>query len=168
LEPLVRHPELSFVPLPPERVPEASDLVERVFRRQVAPRFESQGVNEFLSYIAPEAMRGRLDGKHWSLVAETGTEIVGLIEVRGDDHISLFFVDSDWQGQGVGRRLWGMALQRCLQHDPSPAEITVHASPNAVPIYEELGFRATDLEQVVEGIHFVPMHFVISREEVER
>jgi hypothetical protein len=37
------------------------------------------------------------------------------------------------------------------------AQVSVNSSPNAVPIYERLGFASWSPEQTVNGIRFVPM-----------
>ncbi len=36
-------------------------------------------------------------------------------------------------------------------------QITVNASPYAVPVYEKLGFQAVDDEQLTDGIRYTPM-----------
>ncbi|WP_275061567.1 GNAT family N-acetyltransferase [Diplocloster agilis] len=46
-----------------------------------------------------------------------------------------------------GRQLFEYLLKDC-----SVKEITVNASPYAVPIYHKLGFRNTDTEQLMNGI----------------
>ena len=66
--------------------------------------------------------------------------------------LELFFVDSAHQRQGIGRRLFELAMKDC------PDEImTVNAAPFAIPIYEKLGFNVNDAEQIVNGIRFTPM-----------
>jgi ribosomal protein S18 acetylase RimI-like enzyme len=92
-------------------------------------------------------------------VAETQGRMVGAIEVRNWDHISLFFVDGELQRKGIGRELWRRALQACLASRPDGDRITVHSSPNAVEAYRRLGFRVEGAEQTVNGIRFVPMAF---------
>ena len=71
---------------------------------------------------------------------------------EGINEFKLFFVDSAHQRQGIGRRLFELAMKDC------PDEImTVNAAPFAIPIYEKLGFNVNDAEQIVNGIRFTPM-----------
>jgi GNAT superfamily N-acetyltransferase len=134
------------------------DLVVRVFSEFVAPLYSPEGVHEFLTYAADSGqLRDRLRANRFVLVAEIQGRIVGAIEVRNCDHISLFFIDGKSQQKGIGRELWRRALDVCLANRPEVAKITVHSSPNAVSAYQRLGFQAEGPEQTVNGIRFVPM-----------
>jgi GNAT superfamily N-acetyltransferase len=80
-----------------------------------------------------------------------------MLEVRDWDHISLLFVAKARQGQGVGRQFVQLAIAACRQHKPGIGEITVSATPNAVPFYTRLGFRACAAEKLEIGMRFTPM-----------
>ena len=137
-------------------------LVARVFADFVAVLYSPQGVREFLAYAADfDQLRERLQANHFVLVAETQGRIVGAIEVRNCDHISLFFVDGELQRKGIGNGLWRRALVSCLANRPEVAKITVHSSPNATEAYQKLGFQAEGPEQTENGIRFVPMAFAV-------
>jgi ribosomal protein S18 acetylase RimI-like enzyme len=124
----------------------------------VAPDFPPEGVEEFLKYARPEALRRRWSGsEHFALLATQGEQMVGMIEMRNHDHVSMFFVDPAHMGRGIGRALWERALAACRQAWPELRRVSVNSSPYALPIYEKLGFRQTEPEQVVNGIRFVPM-----------
>jgi GNAT superfamily N-acetyltransferase len=133
------------------------DLITRVFNEFVAPDFPPEGIEEFLKFVQPDALRDRSRAGYLTLVATLGDEMVGVIQMKGRDHISLYFVDQAHMGEGIGRDLWRQALGQCRRERPDLAEITVNSSLYAVPIYEKLGFRQTEAEQVVNGIRFVPM-----------
>ncbi len=138
------------------------DLVVRVFTESVAPLYSPEGVQEFLTYAAhPSHLRERLGANRFVLVAELQGRIVGAVEVRNCDHISLFFIDGKSQRKGIGRELWCQALDTCLANRPEVNKITVHSSPNAVEAYQRLGFQAEGPEQIVNGIRFVPMAFAV-------
>jgi GNAT superfamily N-acetyltransferase len=66
--------------------------------------------------------------------------LVGILEFRAKDHVSLFFIHPDWQGKGLGRKLWTYALEELQKIYPPIHWIGVNSSPYAVPIYEKLGF----------------------------
>jgi GNAT superfamily N-acetyltransferase len=134
-----------------------TSLVARVFDRHVAPLFSEEGVQEFLRYVSPDALRQRSNSNHFVLVARAGQDIVGAIEVRNHNHVSMLFVDTASQRQGIARELLRRALVICRGHRPHGREIDVNSSPNAVPAYERLGFRPKGPEQIEQGIRFVPM-----------
>lgn len=131
-------------------------LVRRVFEACVAPAFAPQGVAEFYRFL--EALPRRLaDGVSFVLLALEEERPVGMIEMRDGEHIALFFVDMSHQRRGIGRALLAQAIARALCAHPALPTISVHASPNAVPAYERMGFHATGDERQMNGIRFVPM-----------
>lgn len=136
---------------------EINRLVERVFHQFVAPKYSEEGVEEFKRYIDLDVIRARFDNNHLIYLAEDldSKHIVGMLEIRNYEHISLFFVDKAYMGQNIGRKLSELAFERCVNNGGKI--LTVNSSPNAIGIYEKLGFKATDEEQVVKGIKFVPM-----------
>jgi GNAT superfamily N-acetyltransferase len=135
------------------------ELIARIFHAFVAADSSPEGVQEFLKYVQPEPLLERSRVNHFVLVAVAQDRIVGVIEVRGYQHVSLLFMDQAYQGQGIARELWRRALSICRKEKPDLAEVSVNSSPYAVPIYEKLGFRPQGLEQTAHGIRFVPMAF---------
>lgn len=140
-----------------------SGLVGRAFDLDVAPLYDSRGIYNFRVFSSTGAMALRAANGHWALVAELDGEPAGVVEVREDRHIALFFVDPSRQGMGVGRRLFEAAVARCRERNPGLARLTVCSSPNAVPIYARLGFQKEGPLTEEYGIRFVPMAFRIAR-----
>ena len=138
------------------------DLVIRVFDEFVAAQYSDDGAQEFLKYVEPNALLERSQGDYFVLVAVLRGEIVGMIEVRDYDHISLLFVDKRFQRVGIGRELLRRALDICINHRPRLSRISVNSSPNAVTAYLRMGFRQQEPEQTVNGIRFVPMALELS------
>lgn len=148
----------------PEERFDACDLVVRVFMRDVAPHYDREGVEHFLTYAASaDALLERLGRNHFVAVAEEEGRIVGVIEMRDHRHISLFFVEHDRQMKGIGRSLLRAALGECLRLYPCMEGVTVNSSPNSVRAYERLGFARTDSIQVKDGIVFIPMTLEVSQ-----
>ena len=146
---------------------EVCDLVFRVFDEFVAPQFSSEGVQEFRNHEDPHLFLRRSQWNHFILIAATEKEIVGMIETKNDGHITLFFVDGDHQGEGIGRELLKRALQICQRKDPEIKRVTVSSAPNAVKIYETLGFRRAGPERIENQIRFVPMVLDLYRRETQ-
>jgi len=86
-----------------------------------------------------------------------GREPAGVIASRNMHHISLLFVGKEYQRRGIAAGLFGRLKAEISETYPETAAITVHSSPYAVPIYEKLGFTATDVEQLQDGLRFIPM-----------
>jgi GNAT superfamily N-acetyltransferase len=133
------------------------DLVLRVFDQFVAPDYPEEGIQEFKSYITPEQLIERSKGDHDVLVARHTDKFFGVIDIRQHHHISLFFVDAEFQNQGIGKVLFQNAIALCKEKLPELNRISVNASPYAVPIYKRLGFQETEEEQIKNGMRFQPM-----------
>ena len=154
--------ELSFQDMLQGEVEDVSRLVEKVFDDFVAPDLAAEGVAEFKRFISPDALREKaVEGGAFVLTAKDGNDIVGVIAIRDNQHIFLFFVHDDYQSKGVARRLFSMALERCRRENPGLVGITVNSSPYAISIYESLGFVQTEPEKVKNGIRHTPMLYKI-------
>ena len=145
-----------------EDILEVSNLVARVFNELVAPEYSSEGVQEFHRYIEPTAFRARSQSNHFSLIALAQTKIVGMIEMRDYNHVSLLFVAQDYRRRGIAKELLYQAIQICQGYEPQPLEISVNSSSFAMPIYEKLGFYQVGEKQIRNGIGFIPMVLKLS------
>ena len=83
--------------------------------------------------------------------------IVGMIEVRDDGHVALFFVLGDHQGKGVGGMLLRRGIGAARLRNPGISKATVRSSLNSVAIYERLGFRPLEGEEGEGTIPSIPM-----------
>jgi len=136
---------------------EVSNFVTGVFNGLIALEFSSEGVQEFHRYVEPTAFRARSQTNHFSLIALAQTKIVGVIEMRDYNHVSLLFVAQDYQRKGIAKELLNQAIQICQEYEPQTSEISINSSSFAVPIYEKLGFYRVGERQVRNGIGFTPM-----------
>lgn len=141
----------------PTEETEVCALIERVFKGSVAPLYSEQSVSEFLSYVRPGSIPLRLKQDHFVLVAAQGGRIVGVAEVRDRHHISLLFVDSEFQKRGIGRELVRHTLEMASESRTARPAVTVNSSPNAVHFYERFGFESCGPEQTIDGVSFIPM-----------
>jgi len=136
-------------------------LIVESFNEFVAPEYSDAGVKEFLKYANPESLRDRSHKDHFVLVASDRDQLVGIIEVRSNNHICLLFVKTGYQNMGVAKKLLSLSLDYCRRANPSLDFIDVHSSPYAVEIYAKLGFTRTGIEQEINGIRFTPMRLPI-------
>ena len=133
-----------------DEIQAALDLTWEVFLQFEAPEYPEEGVRTFRAYLDDKEKTGRL--KFWG--AFDGETLVGTICVRPPQHIGGFFVRGDYHRRGIGR-----ALFDAMRAEYERQAFTVNSSPYAVEVYRHLGFRATDTEQLADGIRFTPMFY---------
>ena len=132
---------------------DALELVWKVFLKYEAPDYTKEGADEFFKSIHDDEWLNQIN----MYGAFDGDRLVGVIATRQEGtHIALFFVDGEYHRKGIGRLLF----QRVLE-DNKVNYMTVNSSPYAVPVYEKLGFEATDKEQVKNGLRFTPMKYQV-------
>ncbi|MEW5958981.1 MAG: GNAT family N-acetyltransferase [Chloroflexota bacterium] len=148
---------ITYRSMAPGEEEEVCALINRVFDEFIAPGYTPQGILEFRNYVQPEALLERCQTSSFVLVAMGRDKVVGMIELRDNNHLSLLFVDRQYQGRGISRELLHRALNLCRRARPDLTRLTVNSSPYAVPIYEKLGFEPVEPEKVVNGIRFIPM-----------
>jgi GNAT superfamily N-acetyltransferase len=136
-----------------DELPEAMDLVWRVFLEFEAPEYPEEGKGEFKRFIAVDAMAPRVEsGERQVWCCEEDGKLVGVLAVRNGNHICLLFVDKAYQRRGIARALFDEASK-------GKSSMTVFSSPYAVEAYERLGFVPTDREQLRNGLRFTPMRY---------
>jgi ribosomal protein S18 acetylase RimI-like enzyme len=140
---------------------EAIDLVNAVFYGFIADDYSPEGVRTFTDYLScklEEMTEDLISGnkKLWGYFE--GDRIVGVIGTRDTFHISLLFVDRDFQNRGIARQLFNTVLEELKNAQSGKSfQITVNSSPYAVKIYEKLGFTAIGPETENKGIRYTPM-----------
>ena len=137
-------------------------LIKRVFMECVAPDYSVEGIQFFLGFCSTEVVLKKISETGQIIVAVERNEVLGVIQVRDTNHISRYFVDVNYQRKGIGRQLFNYLLEGIKKNYPDVDEITVNSSPFARKAYEGLGFRATDNEQVGNGMKYIPMVYKIN------
>lgn len=141
------------------------EVVYSTFDTFVAPAYSAEGVKAFRGFANEDALKERCRSGGFVFTARNEDALVGIIEVRQCRHVSLFFVDSAFQGRGIGRELLLLSLEECRKRNQKVREITVNASPNAVEAYRKMGFLPQKEEQQLSGIRFVPMMLSLDGEK---
>ena len=143
---------------------EVSALVLSGFDEYIAPEYTPQGVAEFRKYVQPAALLERVLQDHFIVVATRDDTLLGMIEMRQKNHVSLLFVAEPFQRQGVSRGLFDHAMAHAQRQEGAVERVTVNSSRYGVPAYEALGFLQTGPERAVNGIVFTPMAMRIEAE----
>ena len=146
---------VSYRLIKPGEEEETFAMIDRGFNAYVRDDLTPEGVEEF--YRAVRIMVFERPSNHFIVVAEFNLQIVGMIDVKANHHISIFFVEPSYMGKGIGRGLLSHAIMLCQQNKPDFIELEVHSSPWAVPVYGKLGFEPTGPEQESRGIRYTRM-----------
>lgn len=155
-------PDLTFTPYTPGTEFPVYQLIRQVYDEFVAPDYVDAGNQFFYDWIRPEHIAERQANQQNLWIAWAEDNVVGMIEMRQNDHISLLFVDKNWQGKGIARELFRLALTQSLQREPRMKKIFVHASPFSIPVYEKLGFVANSALKEEHEIKYLPMEMEVS------
>lgn len=127
-------------------------LVLAVFMQYEAPGYSAEGIETFKNYINDKES---IDGLEIYGAFLDG-EIAGVIATRSSgNHISLFFVDSKYHRQGIGKKLFEFVSEKS-----TGKQMTVNSSPYAVEVYKKLGFLPDSDEKIDQGIRFTPMTYL--------
>lgn len=145
-----------------------SKLIWDGFSEFEAPEYPEEGLRTFREFIEPARLSKAAESgamSFWGCFA--GREPVGVIASRDISHISLLFVGKKYQQRGIASELFRRLKAELLEVHPEAVTITVHSSPYAVPVYEKLGFTATDGERLQDGLRFIPMKCQLQPDPVQ-
>jgi GNAT superfamily N-acetyltransferase len=138
-----------------------SDLINNVFDEFVGKDYSEKGNIEFKKYIEVNNVQERFNsGLYQYYVARNGEEIIGILEIKNKNHISLYFVKKEYHKQGIGKILFE-AYKETLIENTNVKIISVNSSIYAEKIYLKLGFIKTNEIQEKNGIIFIPMEYKI-------
>ena len=87
------------------------DLVTKVFNESVAPLYSQAGAAEFLKYAQIDELTERIRTGNFVLLAKSGNDILGVIEVRENNHVAMLFVAKSHQKKGIGKELLKRAIE---------------------------------------------------------
>ena len=141
---------------------EIHQLIKKVYDEFVSIDYSDEGNKFFYDWIEPSRIAERQKNQINLLVALVDSKLIGMIEIRDNKNISLLFVDKEYHGRGIAKRLFHESLKTCIQRDSTLDKFYVHASPFSIPIYIKLGFAETDEMQVQFGIKYLPMEMKIN------
>ena len=157
---------------------DAMALCWRTFRLCDAKDYPAHGCDSFLNFITDQYLKKMfLLGRYRLYVAKDCGVIVGVLGFRENNHISLLFVDPEYQGCGIGHALISALtaylsgetreqylpdneadkiLDVLYEKNTEPV-ITVNSAPSAVSFYQTAGFIQTHEPLEKDGIIYVPM-----------
>lgn len=141
---------------------DAMGLAWRAFLKFVAPDYSEEGIRSFRNFVTDSMLhRMFIIGDYPLFGAYDQDRMIGMITLRGKEHISLLFVDEHYQHQGVGSVLVGRA-GHYIRTQFGKSRMTVNAAPGAAGFYHRVGFSDTDAERLADGIRYIPMQLYLT------
>ena len=135
-----------------------SNMVDNIFDEFVGKDYSVEGNNTFKDYIKPENIIKRvIDKSSIFYTAKIENKIIGMMEIKNKDHISLFFVQKEFHGKGIGKYIFGYYLKKIQEENFGIKTITINSSFYAEKIYSKFGFIKTNEIQEKEGIRYIPI-----------
>ena len=93
--------------------------------------------------------------------------LAGILVIKDKNHLFHFFVKPQWQGRGIGKRLWYTYIEeyKALNSDKLFRQsfdlVTVNSSDFALQFYQQLGFAMNGERQKKKGVCYTPMTFIV-------
>ena len=139
---------------------DAMALCRSVFLEFESPLYSWEGTENFYRFTCDETLyRVFINGGYPVCAAFWGGRMIGVAAVRSGPHLSLLFVDKAFQRKGVGTALVNYMHEYLLSTHTGLGneKMIVNASPVGVNFYKYMGFKATDKQQLKDGIVYTPM-----------
>jgi GNAT superfamily N-acetyltransferase len=136
-------------------------LIKKVYDEFVSIDYSNEGNRFFYEWIKPSKIAERQRNQINIWIAFIDSKLVGMIEIRDNKYISLLFVDKEYQGKGIAKKLFEKSLKEIIRRDPKLDKFYVHASPYSIPIYKKMGFIETDDMQEENGMKYLLMEMTI-------
>ena len=132
---------------------EALLFAKKVYIECKDESYSEEGIETFCNFVNNKEMT-----KSFKVYGAFENNILkGIIATDSQKrHISLFFVDKDSQGKGIGKELMKVVI-----NNNENSYITVNSSRYGVPIYGKLGFVKIEDEKKQDGLKFTPMKLIL-------
>ncbi len=141
----------------------AMELAWATFKRFDAPDYSREGIENFYNFVTDDMLRKMfVAGNYQLFVATDQDKCVGMLSLRERKHISLLFVDADYQHNGIASALVNFVASYVLDEEGLD-KLTVNSSPYAVGFYHKRGFKDTALQTTKDGIIFTPMELQLTK-----
>lgn len=150
--------KLTYRTIEKSEIPQALDLVKKVFDEFEAPTYSKEGCENFYQFIDYNNVLELYENKKIRLYGCLDRDnIIGVVATRNESHIAMLFVDKEYHKNGIARKLVEDIIRIIKQNNLKLEKVTVNSSPYAEGFYKKLGFINTDQEQEKDGIKFIPM-----------
>ncbi|GKX65086.1 GNAT family N-acetyltransferase [Inconstantimicrobium mannanitabidum] len=137
------------------------ELIVDCFNKYIATDYSTEGIKEFLKYVDGNRIRERVSNNYFMLIAMNRDRIVGTIEVKDFNHISLLFAGDGYKKIGIAHKLIDEAILKCQYYNKGIQCISANSAPCSIKFYNDLGFNSVEEEKTVHGIRFTLMELEV-------
>lgn len=135
----------------------AINIINRVFEEFEYFDYDQQGKNDFYKSIQLDVLLEKLSSlKLVMLGCFVEKELLGVLGYE-NDRITLFYVDYNYHGKGIGKALLQYYLEAAKLDGIK--QIVVNSTVFAEEIYEKYGFFKTGERISVNGMTYTPMAY---------
>lgn len=136
---------------------EAMDLAWKTFLLFQTKEYSQEGIESFYNFVRDKDLkRFFLEDIYQLFVALHQNRIIGMITLRNRCHISLLFIEKEYQKNGVGSALIEY-LSDYVLYENEIDYVTVDSAPGATAFYHKIGFWDLAPMQYKQGISFTAM-----------
>ena len=132
-------------------VKDLSELVCNSFVTLASADWSSAATEKLVADSSPEAMLTALKGSHFSKVALSNNQIVGMVLFSKPNVMKMLFVSPDMTRRGFGRLLWESARESVEKSEPAVSTIELNSTTFAIPFYQSVGFVPVSTKFEIEG-----------------
>ncbi|MBU1221832.1 tRNA (N6-threonylcarbamoyladenosine(37)-N6)-methyltransferase TrmO [Myxococcota bacterium] len=147
----------EYIKMEKEHLEKVSKLGREIFLLELLAGHTNSGLNTFSDFCNATVLETRMNEGGFGHIATFEGNLAGFIFFKTTSHISLFFVDKLFRGQGVGRNLLDASIDYLMRTDAQVSEITVNSDVSATYAYLKLGFSFRSGIQQKDGLAFVEM-----------
>ena len=144
-----------------EELDKAFSMIWNTFLEFVAPDFSKEGIDTFrVNFIESQDFKDCFkNGKQTMYGAYSKKNLVGVVSISGNNHVSCVFVDKEYLRNGIATLLFNQIFSELKGNQVK--KISLKASPYAVPFYHAIGFKDLDRQQDFHGILYTPMELML-------
>lgn len=136
-----------------------SELILPLTEKHVCPTCAPSVHDILLNSMSEENIKTYLSTNYDYIVAvTTSNKVVGVAGVRDNSHLYHLFVDDDFQGNGLSRKLWE-TMKEAANKKGNNGNFTVNSAVNSEGVYLRFGFKRTEGIRNRQGMVDIPMMF---------
>ncbi|MFW9641912.1 GNAT family N-acetyltransferase [Vibrio parahaemolyticus] len=127
-------------------------LAMSVNEKHVIPLLSNEGQASIRTALKSDVEKLRDKAIYTAVKASSENQLLGYIAWRDGNYLGQLYVDSNYHGQGIARKLVEEMKLRCSEN-----KILVKASIYALGFYQKVGFVPLADELSIKGMRYVPM-----------
>lgn len=124
------------------------ELVDQIAKEFIFSNWKTEGINNFNLVNSQDFY---LDKSNLTYICINDNKIIGMVSLSNRKHLSLLFVDKQYQRKGIGKRLVEIVDNLVL------GDLEVNADIYAKSFYEHIGFKLAGSLEKKDGISYYPM-----------